>query len=128
MFAGRRRCGDPLGGAIVESSPERLLATFGRLDAATAFARAVQEGGQSSDQAPLAIGINLGALSGTESERDIAFADRLRGRAGPGEICISAVTSDRLTSRFRPGRETTIALRALLAASRKARAVGIPDR
>ncbi len=98
------------GGVIVESSPERLLATFGRLDAATAFARAVQEGGQSSDQAPLAIGINLGALSGTESERDIAFADRLRGRAGPGEICISAVTSDRLTSRFRPGRKTTIPL------------------
>ncbi|MDP6706252.1 MAG: hypothetical protein QF893_07915 [Alphaproteobacteria bacterium] len=45
----------------------------------------------------LRLGINLGGLGA----RDIDYARKLRAMAGPGQICISAVATNKLTSRVR---------------------------
>ena len=85
------------GGQIVEGSGAELLAVFPRLERANGFAREVQRAMLRAGEHSLRLGINLGALR----KRDIAYARKLRDMARPGQICISSVSTNKLTSRVR---------------------------
>ncbi len=82
-------------GTVIDAKADRMIARFDLVETAAACARQLQKAGATR------IGINLGEMGGP----DIAYADRLRGLAESGEIVLSAVSYEMVTSRFRPGHE-----------------------
>ena len=82
-------------GTVIDIEAGRTIARFDRVETAAACARRLQKTGATR------IGINLGEMGGP----DIAYADRLRSMAESGEIVLSAVSYEMITSRFRPGNE-----------------------
>jgi len=92
------------GGVLAALQADGAVLTFPRLQEAAIFARALQTAARAGAGPRPAVGINLGAprlAADGQGGTDVAFAHALRRRAAPGEILISAVTGDRLTSRIR---------------------------
>jgi len=87
-------------GAYVEDIAAPRFAVFPVLVEAIGFAKALQR--QFAKR--IRIGVNLGAfaaVSNGDRSSGTAYAEQLMDESGPGEMCVSALAGNRLTSRIR---------------------------